>query len=96
MKRIKFEDAHAILLECSAVVWDDWRISRPLCDEEKLLVKLEHNDSGLIYSAVFDREFNRTVAVEGSSMFMFDEDGEEVQLTVLNPSSAEIAAAPAV
>jgi len=91
---ISFDKAYKILDNCSAVVWGEHFLTYPgLHDEESdtpetdLFLELETVDSeGLEYKASFFRGANQQVRVEGSSMFLVNDDGDEEQLTILEPA----------
>lgn len=95
MKQITLNKAHEILTNCSAVVWQDYFVCRPglaelTGDEDNQWCYLSSDDSnGFTYSAKFEESNNRTVKVEGSSMFLMDNEDEEVQITVLVPTKLE-------
>lgn len=88
MRTISFETACRMLEDCSAVIWDDTYLSYPCVieddesvDDEKdaLFLRLECEDT--------KREFiigdNRTVQVEGKSLWLKDKYGEEIQISPL-------------
>jgi hypothetical protein len=93
MKTITFKEAFRILLDCSAVIWADNFLCYPCLNDEEtensnedMFLELEITDAeGQVFSANFYRGDNEEVKIEGGSMFLSDENGEEVQITVLVP-----------
>jgi hypothetical protein len=92
-KYISLAAAHSILENCIAVLWDDRAVSLPavsdLEDEdsnESFLMLESAEDDGSIVGARFIQNENARVRVEGDSMFLMDDTGEEVKITILNPN----------
>jgi hypothetical protein len=89
MKTITLEEAYKILQNCSAIIVDDYALVYPS------LYELEYDDEPFLYLNVeiekqeFDYNFtaskNRQVDVMGSSIFLIDDNDEDVQLTILIP-----------
>lgn len=91
MKIITFKDAVHALNECSAVIWNDNFLCYPeLIDdeeEENFLHLFTSDEEGQDYEAFFPTKDNQEVKVDGSSMFLIDNEGDEVQLTLLVPAN---------
>lgn len=96
MKTIPLEDAHTILQNGSVVIIDD--SDSPLlpcmaeldgCDENQFLYLGWENEDGLSYDVKFAEGENRQVKVSGSSMFLIDTEGEEMQIYILQPTNLE-------
>lgn len=94
-KYITLAAAHSILENCIAVMWDDRAVSLPtvydLEDEDSngIFLMLESGeDDGSIVQAIFIQNENSRIRVEGDSMFLMDDTGEEVKITILNPNLA--------
>ena len=104
MKTITLTQAHKILQNCSAVMFDGNEgpiITSPklsgesgegeLTGENKhLFLALDWEESGLMYEHNFLEGTNRSVAIQGSSIWLINEEGDEVQLTVLVPANLEV------
>jgi uncharacterized membrane protein YkoI len=48
-------------------------------------VELTHDDEGLVYDVFFIEENNKKVEVAGSSIFLTTIEGDEEQITILEP-----------
>lgn len=87
MRTITLEDAFGILSDASAVIWDDDYLSYPSLSDLKWEDKNEflYLSGGAEYTvdATFKEENNRSVKVDGCRIFLTDDEGEEVQITVL-------------
>ena len=93
MKTISLAEAVQILENCSAVIWDEthhFLIYPDVTDldgkDDNEFLYIKGEEDGEYYSEKFHEGNNRTVKIEGSSMFLVDPDGEEVQLTILEPA----------
>jgi hypothetical protein len=96
MKKIPLQEAYQILEEASAIVVEDQVLfpvlSPPKGENHHTFLLLEWEDSEkLWYELEFDEGENQTVAVSGSSLFLFPNDTpeEEVQITVLQEKNLE-------
>lgn len=96
MKKIPLHEALAILQNCSAVIVDDNALTYPSTDEltgddDNEFLYLAWDDGNQEFCATFTEGDNRMVKVAGSSMFLFDTDGddEECQITILSPEMLE-------
>lgn len=95
MKTISFKEGFEILAHCSAVIWGDGRLSYPCLDDEehenltedRFLELLTDDSEGNVFEANFYKGMNQNIRVVGSSMFLFNEYGEEVQLIILVPAN---------
>jgi hypothetical protein len=94
MKTITLEEAYDILEECSAVIVDS-AVSYPgLADlsgddyNEFLYINWQ-DDEYLNYAIRFTEGENRSIKVSGSSMFLVDHEGDETQITILEPKQLE-------
>lgn len=90
MKTITLLAACALLENCSAVIWDDTYVSYPSIadltgEDENEFLYLSVDNSNV----KFAEGENRTIKVVGSSMFLVDTDGDECQITLLNPVNLE-------
>ena len=95
MKNISLLIACQLLADASAVVIEDdgSRVLYPsvdyLGDGDNPFLYLSWEDAGQdFWVECFERE-NAIVKVSGSSMFLIDEDGEELKLTLLSPWDLE-------
>lgn len=94
-KTISLKEAHQILEECSAVIADDNALTYPSLsdleddDSNEFLYISWTDDEGLTYSAKFQEGENQSVKISGSSMFLIDNEGDEMQITILEPKSLE-------
>lgn len=90
--KITLEQAYKLLQDCSAVIADDNALMYPsiwdLDDEEFLFLHWD-DDDGYEYYYTFLPKDNQEVEVHGCSMWLIEEHGEEVQLTLLTPMLLE-------
>jgi len=93
MKLLTFKEAYHALAKCSAVIWEDNLLCYPgLIDdegEENFLHLLTSDEDGQEYEAYFSTKDNQEVKVAGSSMFLIDSEGDEVQLTLLETANLD-------
>lgn len=96
MKKINLNQAHQILSNASAILIDDadhaiFPAIAPLeeSDENEFLYLGWENDDGLAYDVKFAEGENQEVKVSGSSMFLIDTEGDECQITILQPANLE-------
>ena len=90
MKHISLKDAHAILENCAAISWgDEGFLCYPsVSDLDKngnnqfLYLKSEDKE-GQIFTSSFIQNENERVKVSGSTMSLIDEEGGEVDITIL-------------
>ena len=96
MKKITLHDTHTLLQNASAVSISD--TPDPLMpyyaeldgtDENEFLYISWVNEDGECYYLKFAEGQNREVTISGSSMFLIDNEGEEVQITLLVPQILE-------
>jgi hypothetical protein len=94
-KYISLAAAHSILENCIAVLWDDRAVSLPAVSDlddgdsnDSFLTLESAEDDGSIVEARFVQNENARVRVDGDSMFLMDDTGEEVKITILNPNLA--------
>lgn len=95
--KLTFEQAYKLLEDCSAVVWEDYFLTFPALRDEQdedpgndLFLQLESTDEhGRVFGADFFRGNNQEVKAEGSSLFLTDSNGEEVQISLLAPMTLE-------
>ena len=90
MKIITLKEAVDVLQNCSAVIWADNFLCYPSVnlvgeDNNEFLRLSVVDDEGLEYNAEFIEKANQSVKVEGSSMFLIDSEGDEVQISILVP-----------
>ncbi len=97
MRTITLADACRILTDCSAVIVTDvTSLMYPsVADltgegENEFLYLSWSDDEGLDYAIKFQESNNREVKVKGSSMFLTDDEGEETELTILEPANLEV------
>jgi len=86
MKTITLEEAINLLVECAAVITDDYALMYPIVgegDDEEELAILNWEDEGEEYLYVFNKCDNHSIEVEGTSMFLIDVEGASIQLTLL-------------
>lgn len=94
MKTITLEKAFDILEECSAIVHDNV-VSYPGLadlsgeDDNEFLYMSWENDEHLNYAIRFTEGSNRSIKVSGSSMFLVDHEGDETQITILEPKQLD-------
>lgn len=94
MKTIDLVRAHKILEDCSGVITDEHVIIYPSLadltgDDENEFLYLSWINEGADYYVKFNEGCNREVKVVHSSMFLIDDEGDEIQLTVLVPQDLE-------
>ena len=98
MKTITLQQAYKILTDCSGVIVEDNIINPKLGDgmgggleddPNHLFMALDWEESGLMFEQCFLEGQNQEVNVVGSSMFLINELGDEVQLTILSPLDLE-------
>jgi hypothetical protein len=88
MKTISLKEAHQILSECSAVIIDDNAVVYPFTadledDDSNEFMYLSWDDDGLDFSVKFIEGNNKEVAVNGSTMVLYDNEGDVTKLTIL-------------
>jgi hypothetical protein len=92
---IPFEKTFSLLNDCSAVIIDDNALVYPSLDHEAKegedeFLHLSCDGKGFeVREHYFNKEDNETVEVVGTSVFLKDTDGEEIQLTLLFPQNLE-------
>ena len=89
MKTITLKEAIDILSQCSAVIIDNV-VTYPSLHEHEEFLNLswtdgEYND----FNESFYARDNENVIIVDSSMFLVDESGDEVQLTILCPQKLD-------
>ena len=90
MTKITLAAALEILKGCSAVVVDDDVLVYPSCsDLDDTCPFLTLSDEGTEMLHVFSPEKNAEPEIVGSSLFLVDDDGVIVQLTILEPRDLE-------
>lgn len=97
MKTITLKEAFEILENCSAVVTEEHTVIYPgLADltgeDENEWLNISWTEDGQDFVMIFNEQDNREVKVQGSSLFLVDNecaDGEEIQLTILCPQNLE-------
>ena len=92
MKTLTLAQAHRVLENCSAVIWGDQQfLTYPGTTDltgdadNQFLYLSGTDDGGQDYAVMFEEGNNQSVKVVGSFMFLTDNEGEEVQLTILCP-----------
>jgi hypothetical protein len=94
MKTITLKQAYQILENSSAVIVDDAVVYPSLYeltgedDNEFLFLSWEDGDYHE-FNLQFLEANNGEVKVSGSSLFLYDHEGEETQLTILAPQNLE-------
>ncbi len=91
--KLTFQQAFKALTDCSAVIWSDGFLSYPAlrdedtddADKDMFLSLAIMDDEGQVFDALFYRGDNLSVEAEGSSLFLFDSEREQVQVTLLAP-----------
>ena len=95
MKMIKLSEAYKILENCAAVIFDlggGACVSYPRLDDlaegdnDNVFLELEQDVDGKVRQSEFTEGDNLTVEVVGSSMFLKDTRGENIQVSVLLPA----------
>jgi len=95
MKTIPLHKAFNWLVASSAVIWDDNFLSylstSQLTDdpENEFLYLSATDEEGNEFSVKFKQGNNETVKVCGNSMFLVDDEGDTIQLTLLDPINVE-------
>jgi hypothetical protein len=95
MKTIPLTKAQEILQNSAAIIVDNDVVIYGSGDdlngddENEFLYLSWSDDMGREYSVKFREGENRSVAVHNSSMFLIDNEGDEVQLTILQPQNLE-------
>ena len=97
MKIITLEEAIRHLEEASAVIWEtDQRFlvypsTTELSDspDSEWMHLKASDDEGYDYAVYFIRQNNEQVRVEGSRMYLEDNEGDEICLTLLTPMQLE-------
>lgn len=87
--KITFEQAYEVLDKCSAVIWDDINLSYPCLVEDKendavfLILECDVYDARM----QFVKGDNLEVMVAGSSLWLKNTHGEDIQVSVLYPKN---------
>lgn len=94
MRTITLQEAYDILENASALVVDDNALVYPALSELtgesfNQFLYVTWDDEGQEYSLKFCEEENETVKIVDSSMFLVDEEGDERQITILEPKNME-------
>jgi hypothetical protein len=96
MKKITLNQAHILLQNASGVLISDTPDPLLPCyaeldgnDENQFLYISWDDDEGMMYDVKFAEGENREVTISGCSMFLIDNEGEEVQITLLVPQILE-------
>ena len=98
MKTITLDKAFEILNECAAVTFDlggGPTVSFPHLaelegDPDNQFLRLEQTDeTGYIWEAIFTEEPNQWVKVDGSGMWLTDNEGDSMRITILEPFRLE-------
>ena len=94
MKTITLEKAYDILKRCSAVIHDNVVIYPGNADltgddDNEFLYLHWENDECLNYATRFTEGPNRAIKVSGSTMFLIDHEGDETEITILEPKQLE-------
>lgn len=80
MKNISYSEAVDILSDCAAVIIDGV-VTYPYFNDDG--VSFSWEDEGYDFEVNFFESQNETVVVCGSSIFLTDKDGDDVQITIL-------------
>jgi hypothetical protein len=96
MKKITLHQAHILLQNASGILISDTPDPLLPCyaeldgnaDNEFLYITWQ-NDDGEHYYVKFAEGENREVTISGCSMFLIDNEGDEVQITLLVPQILE-------
>jgi hypothetical protein len=91
MKKVTLEQAHELLENTSAVIWgEESNLSYPLVND------LEGDEDNCFFELILDDEEmrfnegdNQTVVLDGFSMVLVDEYGENQSITLLVPMDVE-------
>lgn len=94
MKTIILQQAYSILKNCAGVITEDHIITYPILsdltgEDNNQWLYLSWDEDGLEYSRTFLEKENNNVKIAGSSMFLKDNEGEEIQLTILTVQNLE-------
>jgi hypothetical protein len=94
MITLTLKETYEILSDASAIVIDDGALMYPsLADledsDDNEFLYLGWEEEGLEYSVKFREGENQTVKASGSSLFLIDSEGDEVQLSILTPLNIE-------
>lgn len=95
MKIITLKEAFEILENCSAIIIDDDVLIYPGLYEELTgeddneFMYLSWESEGMEYGIKFNEGLNKAVKVIGSFLFLIDTEGEERQITILEPKNLE-------
>jgi hypothetical protein len=93
MKTITLTRAHELLTSASAVVIDNVVTYPSLAELEdnpaNQFLCLTWDDEGLEFAVRFNEEGNAVVNVEGASLWLVDDEGDQAQITLLAPMAAE-------
>jgi hypothetical protein len=96
MKKITLHQAHILLQNASGILISDTPDPLLPCyaeldgnnDNEFLYITWQ-NDDAEEYYLKFTEGANREIVISGTSMFLIDNEGEEVQITLLVPQILE-------
>lgn len=80
MKNISYSEAVDILSDCAAVIINGVVTYPDFNDDD---VSFSWEEDGYDFEINFFESQNEIVSVSGSSIFFADEDGDEVQVTIL-------------
>jgi hypothetical protein len=92
VKTISLLAAMEILRDCAAVIIDDNGLCYPSIfeDSEDFLFLKYEDEEGSIFHYIFTQTDNREgIKIAGSSMFLIDGEGDEIQITILAPRNIE-------
>jgi hypothetical protein len=97
MKTITLHQAHILLQNASGILISDTPDPLLPCyaeldgnDDNEFLYITWQNDDGEQYYLKFNEGMNTNIAISGSSMFLIDNEGDEVQITLLIPQILEV------
>ena len=86
MKTITTQEAYNLLSECAAIISDDYALMYPSLqdiEEDSEFLILSWDDGDEEYRYDFYPRNNQTVNIEGSFMYLYDEIGTCIRLTLL-------------
>lgn len=93
MKTIPLKRVSDILENCSAVIWGDQQfLSYPSVrsldgqDDNQFLFLLCEDEEGQEFSVTFNEGSNREVKISGNTMVLVDDEGDEIDIQILNPA----------
>lgn len=94
MKTIPLKEAYEILQNCAAVIIDDHTVTlpyveEPIDDEAHQFLSLRWEEENQTYEVICEEGPNDNIQVAGSSMFLRDTNGEELQVTILDSKNIE-------